>query len=170
MEREILQSPAHYMKVTTYALILLVLFGAPFPGHAQVENRNHGMRALAELSDSLRDLSAAISPSVVQITGTGYGLENDEQHTGASFLSRQRSTGSGIIVSADGYIMTNAHVIEDSRSIRVKLNNRPAQEVSLFDAKLVGKDSELDLALLKIDADGLRPLELGNSQDLKQGQ
>jgi serine protease Do len=140
------------------------------PTHARVQNRNRGLQALSDLSDSLRDLSAAISPSVVQITGTGYGLDNDEQHRGTNILSRERSSGSGIIVTADGYIITNAHVVEDARSIRVKLNGQRTEEVSLFDAKLIGKDSQLDLALLKIQADGLKPLQLGNSQDLKQGQ
>jgi len=150
--------------------IPVLLFSLAISGHAQSQNRNRTVQALAELSDSLRDLSAAISPSVVQITGTGYGLGTDEQHTGASVLSRQRSTGSGIVVTADGYLMTNAHVIEGSRSIRVKLNGQGNEHSSLFDAKLIGKDSQLDLALLKIEAAGLKPLQLDNSQDIKQGQ
>ena len=158
------------MKVTRLALLLSIFFEISLSAHAQVGNQNRRAETLAELSDSLQDLSAEISPAVVQITATGYGLNNDEQHTGASFLSRQRNTGSGIIVSPDGYIMTNAHVIEDARSIRVKLNGRQAGEDFLFDAKLIGKDSELDLALIKIEAEVLKPLEFGNSQDLKQGQ
>src|SRR2546422_11629190 len=100
------------MNVTRPSFTIPVLFySLAISGHAQSQNRNRTVQALDELSDSLRDLSAAISPSVVQITGTGYGLGTDEQHTGASVLSRQRSTGSGIVVTADGYIkIGRAHV------------------------------------------------------------
>src|SRR6266446_3535159 len=131
------------MNVTPLAFTIpALLFSFAISGQAQAQNRNRSAQALAELSDSLQDLSAAISPSVVQITGTGYGLGSDGQHTGASVLSRQRSTGSGIVVTADGYIMTNAHVIEGSRSIRVKLNGLANGHASPFDAKLIGKDSQ----------------------------
>jgi serine protease Do len=122
------------------------------------------------LNDSLRELAESISPSVVQIVGTGYGIDNDEQHSGVSILSRQRSTGSGIVASADGNLITNAHVVDAARSIRVKLNGRSPGETSVFEGKLIGKDSLLDLALLKIDAKGLKPLTMGNSGDIKQGQ
>ena len=148
----------------------MFLCSAALSTQAQAQNRNRTVQALTELSDSLRELASAISPSVVQITGTGYELDNDERHKGASVLSRQQSTGSGIIVGADGYIMTNAHVVEAARSLRVKLNGMRAGQVSLYDAKLIGKDSQLDLALLKIEAQGLKPLVFGNSQDVQQGE
>src|ERR1041385_1857286 len=157
------------MKLARLALLVAICFEISLSGWAQIENRNRGAHVLAEFSDSLRDLSTRVSPAVVQVTGTGYGLYEDEHHT-AGFLSRQQSTGSGIIVAADGYIITNAHVIQDATSIRVKLNQRRSQENSLFDAKLIGKDSDLDLALLKIQAEGLKPIEFGNSEDLKQGE
>jgi len=136
----------------------------------QAQNRNRAAQSLAEISDSLRDISATVSLSVVQITATGYGIDNGDQQNGVSLLSRQRSTGSGIILSDDGYIMTNAHVIEDARSIRVKLNGQRSGQTSLFDAKLSGMDGLLDLALLKIQAQGLKPLTFGSSMDVKQGQ
>jgi serine protease Do len=134
------------------------------------QNRNRAAQALADLSDSFRDLSASVSLSVVQITATGYGIEGDEQHSGVSMLSRQRSTGSGIIVSDDGYIMTNAHVIEDARSIRVKVNGQHSAQTSVFDARLIGMDGILDLALLKIEAKGLKALQFSSSMDVKQGE
>ncbi len=146
-------------------LLFLVL-----SGQDQAQNRTRSVPALRELNDALRDLSSTISPSVVQITGTGYELDKDERHAGANILSRQRSTGSGCIVTADGYIITNAHVVEAARSLQVKVNGQRTGQASLFDAKLIGKDSLLDLALLKIEAEGLKPLALGNSQDVKQGQ
>src|SRR5436309_8748480 len=65
--------------------------------------------------------------------------------------------------------MTNAHVIEGARTIRVRANGVPKQS-SMFDGKLIGKDRLLDLALLKIEATGLRALPFGNSTDINQGQ
>lgn len=73
--------------------------------------------------------------------------------------------GSGVILSEDGYIVTNNHVIERAQEIKVILNNR--QE---FDARLVGTDPSTDLALLKIDADKLPFLTYGNSDALKLGE
>jgi serine protease Do len=140
---------------------------------AQAESGNNNQNnaaALGQFSESLRELSSRVSPSVVQVVGTGFGLQNDPQHAGVSVLSKQRSMGSGVIVSEDGYIVTNAHVVEGARNIRVKLNDFHKGRVPLFDAKLVGTDSQIDLALLKINSTGLTPLPFGNSMDLKQGE
>ena len=128
---------------------------APAASRAEPHNRNRAARALGEISDSLRKLSTAVFPSVVQITATGYGISGNEEQGGVSVLSRQRSTGSGVIVSADGYVITNAHVIEGARSIRVKLNAQRRAQNTLFEARLIGRDRLLDLALLKIPAEGL---------------
>jgi serine protease Do len=147
-----------------------IVFSIAAGGGLQAQNRNRAAQSLAELSDSLRDLSATVSMSVVQITATGYGIDNGEQRNGVSQLSRQRSTGSGIVVSDDGYIITNAHVVEEGRSIRVKVSGQRSAQTSLFDAKLIGADSVLDLALLKIQAQGLKPLTFASSMDVKQGQ
>ena len=73
--------------------------------------------------------------------------------------------GSGVIISSDGYIVTNNHVISKADKIQVILDDKRA-----FDAKLVGNDPNTDLALLKIDADNLHPLPIGNSDDMKLGQ
>ncbi|SHF30070.1 Do/DeqQ family serine protease [Mariniphaga anaerophila] len=73
--------------------------------------------------------------------------------------------GSGVILSEDGYIVTNNHVIERAQEIKVILNNK--QE---YDARLVGTDPSTDLALLKIDADELPFLTYGNSDALKLGE
>ncbi|MCK5313346.1 MAG: Do family serine endopeptidase [Desulfobacteraceae bacterium] len=76
----------------------------------------------------------------------------------------QKSLGSGFIISRDGYIVTNNHVIEDADEIKVKLYNEKE-----YDAKIIGRDSKTDLALIKIDAKNLVPLELGNSKQVKVG-
>ena len=63
---------------------------------------------------------------------------------------RERSLGSGVIVDAKGYIVTNAHVVEKADRIRVKLMNDPATVT--YDATVIGTDKETDLAVIKIDA------------------
>ena len=78
---------------------------------------------------------------------------------------RQKGTGSGVIISADGFILTNNHVAGDADQINVKLAD--GRELK---AKLVGKDSETDLAVVKIDAQGLPFAKLGDSDKLEQGE
>jgi serine protease Do len=75
------------------------------------------------------------------------------------------SLGSGFIVSADGYILTNDHVVENADSVKVKLSDR-----RVFDAKVIGTDRVYDIALLKIKATDLPTVAIGNSQDIKPGQ
>ena len=76
-----------------------------------------------------------------------------------------RSLGSGFIVSADGYILTNNHVVEDADKIIVRLNDRRELE-----AELIGADERSDLAVLKIDAKNLPAVKLGSSDKLKVGE
>ncbi|NNF98667.1 MAG: Do family serine endopeptidase [Desulfobacteraceae bacterium] len=78
---------------------------------------------------------------------------------------KQRSLGSGFIIDAEGYIVTNNHVIEDADQIKVRLSNEEE-----FDAVIVGRDPKTDLALIKIkDAKELFPLDTGDSDDLEVG-
>ena len=77
---------------------------------------------------------------------------------------KQSSLGSGFIVSRDGYIVTNNHVVENADHITVKLSDETE-----YKAKVVGTDSNTDLALIKIEAHGLTPLKLGSSDDLEVG-
>lgn len=74
-------------------------------------------------------------------------------------------SGSGVILSEDGYIVTNNHVIDGTRDIEVVLNDKRT-----FAAQLIGRDPNTDLALLKIDASGLPTIAIGNSDDLKVGE
>jgi serine protease Do len=77
---------------------------------------------------------------------------------------RERGLGSGVIVSADGYILTNHHVIDGAEDIRVELTDKRT-----FPAKVVGSDAPSDLAVLKIDASGLPVLPLGDSDRVRVG-
>ena len=82
-----------------------------------------------------------------------------------SIFGGEQSQGSGIIISADGYIVTNEHVISGATSIKVVL-----QDDSEYNATLVGSDERTDLAVLKIDATGLTPAEFGNSDQMQIGE
>jgi serine protease Do len=77
----------------------------------------------------------------------------------------EQAMGSGVIVSADGYILTNAHVVMDADEILVKLYDRREME-----AKVIGTDDQTDIALLKIEANNLPTVKLGSSKDLKVGE
>jgi serine protease Do len=139
---------------------------------------NNGVDSLQQFSASMELLSKRVSPSVVQIFSTGYNVDTDREHNNTNLLSRRSSSGSGIIIASDGWIVTNAHVVEGGRRIRVRLNQENDGSSSqigrsrhtLLEAKLVLADRDTDLAFLKIDATGLPTLELSDSSELRQGQ
>jgi len=127
-------------------------------------------------SESIQQLTAKVTKSVVQIVVTGYGLTSEKQSTDTALFEPQEAIGAGVILSPDGYIVTNAHVVQGARKIRVRLPGleAPGTDDSLphgpVNAKLVGIDRQSDLAVLKIDGKDLPALQLANSDDLKQGQ
>ena len=82
-----------------------------------------------------------------------------------SIFGGEQSQGSGIIATQDGYIITNAHVVEGATSIKVVLS-----DTTEYNATLVGSDEKTDLAVLKIEATGLTPAEFGNSDQLEIGE
>lgn len=75
----------------------------------------------------------------------------------------QRSLGSGVIVSKNGYIVTNNHVIENAEEISVTIGT----DTTEYNAKLIGRDSDSDIAVIKIEAKNLSPIKLGDSKSLK---
>ena len=79
--------------------------------------------------------------------------------------SSETGEGSGIIASSDGYIITNAHVIEGASALKVILSDGTS-----YEATVVGSDTATDLALIKIDATGLQAAEFGSSEDLQVGE
>ena len=136
------------------------------------------VEALRGFSESIEALAGRVRKSVVQIDTVGYGITSDSERQNAQFFTQERSTGSGIILSAEGLIMTNAHVVQSARKIRVRLigleheerMHGQSQQRGMLEGKLIGLDRLTDLALIKINQTGLPYLELADSLNLKQGQ
>ncbi|MFL6280860.1 MAG: trypsin-like peptidase domain-containing protein [Vicinamibacterales bacterium] len=135
---------------------------------------------LAELSRSLQDLAARVSPSVVQIFVTGYPAPDEENQSASVEPQLERSSGSGVIVDADGYIVTNTHVVENATRIEVELPSIPGppgaarsilkRRGRTVGAQVVAIDHETDIAVVKVDAHGLPALPFGDSDSLRSGQ
>jgi serine protease Do len=131
------------------------------------------------LSRAVEALTERVSPSVVRITATRFGAENsDSGHTDV-VLGKQQSIGSGVVIAPDGYILTNAHVVEGAQQIRVDLVSAGEQNVSEVlararslpvDAGIVGVFKEGDLALIKVAKTGLPALKFADYDKLRQGQ
>lgn len=102
----------------------------------------------------------AVTPAVVNIKASKGS--SFELWSGGALGS---SSGSGVIISPDGYIVTNNHVVEDGNKIAVTLNDKRE-----FEAEIVGFDASTDLALIKVNADKLPYLTLGNSDSLRTGE
>ncbi len=133
--------------------------------------------ALLQLNNALEGLAAKVSPAVVQILVTGYGPLHEENRSETALIVRQHAVGSGVIVDASGYIMTNAHVVEGAQRVRVALplpsdNGRSiaAGKRRVFEARLIGVHKETDLALLKIEEKDLPTLTLLAQQRARVGQ
>jgi serine protease Do len=119
--------------------------------------------------------------SVVQIEVTGFGTpENSQGKTDDQTLERQRSTGSGVIVDPNGYIVTNNHVVHGALRIRVILgpatvaikigSTKFANPQHVYEAKLIGTNSYADLAVIKIDATDLPTISLPELYQVRLGQ
>jgi serine protease Do len=133
---------------------------------------------LQQMNSALQALVARVSPAVVQILVTSYGTLEESSRTETALIARQHAVGSGVIVDSDGYIITNAHVVQGARRIRVILP-MPSPDVPtvtavgrehMVDAKIIGVHKESDLALLKIDQKDLPTLELGSNRRVHQGE
>lgn len=134
--------------------------------------------ALAQLNGALEGLAEKVSQGVVQVLVTGYGPVEESARAETALIARQRAIGSGVVVDPSGYVMTNAHVVEGARRIRVVLpvpvsegaTLEPEGKRRIIEAKLVGMHSETDLALLKVTANDLPFLPLETSTRVRQGQ
>jgi serine protease Do len=134
--------------------------------------------ARAQLPD-FTDLVSEVSPAVVKINVAGEAPQQSMrqpipdifrdlfEQRGRSQTPRQpvRSSGSGFVISEDGYILTNHHVVDGADTIEVLFADR-----SEYRAEVIGTDRRSDLALLKIEAKGLKPLRFGDSDKLRAGE
>jgi serine protease Do len=135
---------------------------------------------LVQLNGALEMLAAKVAPAVVQVLVTGYGplRESEQDKSQTAFIVRQHAVGSGVIVDPSGYIMTNAHVVENAQRIRVALplpmgdsaGLVPIGKRRILEARLIGQHKETDLALLKIDETDLPTLPLLSQQRPHVGQ
>ncbi|HJR58262.1 MAG TPA: trypsin-like peptidase domain-containing protein [Vicinamibacterales bacterium] len=163
------------MQSRTGLVVLLALCLSPPPA-AQTARP----QSLTELSRSFENLAQKVSPSVVQIFVTGYALPDDNERTVGSAPVLERGSGSGVIVSADGYVVTNAHVIENATRLEVELpfaatGGAPGRSIlgrrgRMVGAQIVAVDEETDLAVIKVASTALPALAFGDSDSLRPGQ
>ena len=134
-----------------------------------------------QLNETFTSVSQAVLPAVVSInvkiemkqTGKSNGnspFEGFGDFFGMNPFGQQEqgpteASGSGVVISSDGYIVTNNHVVEDATDIKVTLYNKKT-----YKAKLIGNDPMTDLAVIKIDEDKLTPAFLANIEDVKLGE
>lgn len=111
---------------------------------------------------TMQQIASVASPSVVAITTEQ--MSSSQTWFGGYYV--QSGAGSGIIISQDGYILTCAHVVSGATSVKVQLNGSD----ETYDATIVGEDSTSDIAVLKIEATGLTPAVIGDSDKLAVGE
>jgi serine protease Do len=157
---------------TPRALIVLValslLVGAGPLGAADAPTKVGAAPAaapeLARFNDLLAGLAESLKPAIVHVRVRRAGVTKDKDVDPEG--EPRRSSGSGFIVEPDGVIVTNAHVVEGANSVQVRLFDGRR-----FLARVLGKDSRVDLAVLKIDgASGLPVLPLGDSNRIRVGE
>ncbi|HRN54752.1 MAG TPA: trypsin-like peptidase domain-containing protein, partial [Gemmatimonadaceae bacterium] len=148
--------------------------GSPAP-----RPRTEEVRSIADASNAFVSISEYITPAVVSIQAERDPRANSRRRPqqqvppGLEEFFRldpqqqrpQESTGSGFIVSRDGYILTNNHVVEGADRIRVAMQDR-----RIYDAKLIGRDPTTDVAVLKIEGRNFTPLTFGDDEALRVGE
>ena len=136
---------------------------APSSTASSSDSTDNGITAASSTGTGLTTEQVAdlVSPSVVVIT-TEQVVYSQWSWYGQNQV--ESGAGSGVIISSDGYILTCAHVVDGASTITVTIGDKD------YTATLVGEDTTSDIAVIKIDADGLTPATVGNSDSLKVGQ
>jgi len=134
---------------------------------------------LVRMNEAVDALTRKVWPSVVQIQVSSYGAQEGAPGDASVVVGRQRSVGSGFVIDPDGYIMTNAHVVNSATRVQVVL---PADNADgtlatalsaksyIVNARIIGIAPELDLALLKVDGQKLPALPLATYTEVRQGE
>jgi serine protease Do len=166
------------------AVFILVTAVCPSLGGemmSQTASKAESPEVLTQLTNSVQALVRKVSPSVVQVTTAGFRpLDEGSRGESNMVVGKQRNIGSGAIIDPDGYIVTNAHVVAGAHQVQVTLSS-PADEMSpafsghgsrgrTLAAHIIGISSELDVALLKVEAKGLPALPIGKYDRLQQGE
>jgi serine protease Do len=167
---------------STLAALLLVMPLTAFAqsGQKPVPKPPAPPDPLVRMNESIDALTKKVWPSVVQILVSSYGARPEGTMGETNVVvGRQRSTGSGFVIDADGYILTNAHVVSGARRVQIVVPSGDADgtlatalsgKSSLVPARIVGMTTELDLALLKVDDMKLPALPLATYSDVRQGE
>lgn len=147
------------------------------------EGTTANLVSLSNYSNTAVFAANKILPSIVGIEVTYTTISNSFFGFGQPTTATATATGSGIIISEDGYILTNNHVVDtnsnnsysyydisDATSVKVTLNAGTYGNDATFDAKIVGKDSQTDLAVLKIEKTGLTAAEFADSDEAVVGE
>ena len=163
-------------------VFLVGLFALFSTGTLAAQTAPQGARpgdALHQLNDAVEALVQRVSPSVVQIMVTGYGsTQESEQGQTSVLVGRQRAIGSGVIVDPEGYIVTNAHVLNGAEKISVIVPpssggaaaTGAVGQGTTYDARIIGVTHEIDLAVIKIQAHGLPSVSLRKPAAARQGE
>ncbi len=168
-------------KIITLALVCSIIGGILGAGGAILltekspqtgtQNNNHSQILVGNRESSVIDIhqidtSKQMTPAELYAANVNstVGITTSITTNFWGYQTTSAASGSGFIYSADGYILTNYHVVEDSSSITVNMYNGNS-----YDAQLVGYDKSNDIALLKIDAENLTPVVLGNSDNTNVG-
>ncbi len=125
-----------------------------------IKNATDSIVFVATKHNSKKRVLTQINPFFEQFFGEQFSRRFQEQN-----IPPLQALGSGVIISKDGYIVTNYHVVKDADEIIVTINGS-AKELT---AEVIGTDAKSDLAVIKVDADDLKPITMGSSKNLKVG-
>lgn len=141
------------------------LLAAPAPALAQAEG------FLAQFSQAVRSLTERVSPAVVQVVvaSRSYGLGGPGGSLLTDLGEREKGFGAGVLVSEDGYVLTNAHVVAGAMKVLVVSRSPASEGRGVHEAEIVGVSQELDLALLKIPGSGYPVLPFADEGSPRQG-
>ncbi len=183
MNRKYITLLRNYLALSASILLTTIFLAAGVASASEKVISQESIKTLSNLSKALADVAEVVRPAVVNISTTS--IETMEEnphgdmfndpffrhffgdqfgHPGQKRKYKSSALGSGVIVSEDGYILTNNHVVKGAEEIKVILFDKRE-----FKGKVVGTDPRTDLAVVKIDAKNLPTLSFGDSGKLKTG-